>query len=296
MDSPAPGSRLDTVGVVGLGRMGGRMARRLLAAGWEVVGVDRSAEARERVEALGVNAGSELSALAEVGVVMTSLPDTSEVETVYLGKSGLFELLSPGSLCVDLSTISVEASRRVAAEAAMARIDFLDAPVSGTSLHAEEGTLAVMAGGNETAFARAVPYFRAFARSFHYLGGPGAGLTVKLISNRLLTSVLVALAESIGEIEAADLQMEVALEALRAGAVPRLLDYKAGPMAQRDFTPRFTVDLMAKDLGLAADLFPPGALATVSEAILLEAQAAGYGAADIGAAIEVVTSPGLGTR
>ena len=294
MDSPAPSSSIE-VGMVGLGRMGGPIARRLQAGGWQVVGVDVSPAAREQAQALGVKAGSELSALAEVGVVMTSLPNTSEVETVYLGKSGLFELLSPGSLCVDLSTISVGASRRVAAEAAKAGIDFLDAPVSGTSLHAEEGTLAVMAGGDEAAFARAVPYFRAFARSFHYLGGPGAGLTVKLISNRLLTSVLVALAESIAEIEAADLQMEVALEALRAGAVPRLLEYKAEPMAQRDFTPRFTVDLMTKDLGLAAELFPPGALAAVSEAILLEAQAAGYGAADIGTVIEVITSPGLRT-
>jgi 3-hydroxyisobutyrate dehydrogenase-like beta-hydroxyacid dehydrogenase len=118
---------------------------------------------------------------------------------------------------------------------------------------------------------------------------------MKLISNRLLTSVLVALAESIGEIEAADLPMEMALEALQAGAVPRLLDYKAGPMADRDFTPRFTIDLMAKDLGLAAELFTPGALAAVSESILLEAQAAGYGPADIGAVTNVITSPGLRT-
>jgi 3-hydroxyisobutyrate dehydrogenase-like beta-hydroxyacid dehydrogenase len=111
---------------------------------------------------------------------------------------------------------------------------------------------------------------------------------MKLISNRLLTTHLVAIAEAILEMEAADLEVSVGLEALRAGAVPRLLDYKAGPMANRDYTPRFTVDLMWKDMRLANELLPPGHLGMAAAEILEAARAAGLGAADLGAMMEIV--------
>jgi 3-hydroxyisobutyrate dehydrogenase-like beta-hydroxyacid dehydrogenase len=274
------------VGLVGLGRMGGPIARHLGQAGWQVTGVDTSPEARDRAGAVGLAVAGSVAALAGLPVVFSSLPDGPQVAEVY---TELSELLAPGSLAVDLSTISVALSRELAATARAAGITFLDAPVSGTSLHAEAGTLTVMVGGDHDGYQRAAPYLAAFANSTHYLGESGSGLTVKLISNRLLTSNLVALAEALVEIEASGLDLYACLEALRAGAVPRLLDYKAEPMALRDFTPRFTIDLMSKDLGLATELFTPGPIAALAAQILQQTRKEGHGPDDIGAVIETVS-------
>ncbi len=265
--------------------MGGPMSRRLTEAGWNVVGVDPSEEARSRAAASGMLVASDPSAVSECPVVMSSLPDTPQVLEVY---GGLIKEMVPGGLCIDLSTISVAASRQLAAAAAEREISFVDAPVSGTSIHAEAGTLAVMAGGEADAVARARDYLVPFSSSIQHVGPSGAGLVMKLISNRLLTTHLVAIAEAIVEIETAGLEVPVGLEALRAGAVPRLLDYKAEPMANRDYTPRFTVDLMSKDLRLARELLPPGRLGLVAAEILDAARAAGLGAEDLGAVMEIV--------
>jgi 3-hydroxyisobutyrate dehydrogenase-like beta-hydroxyacid dehydrogenase len=275
----------EAVGFVGLGRMGGPMSRRLLEAGWKVIGIDSSAEVRARAEEIGMTVASAPAAIAECGVVMSSLPDTPQVLEVY---EGLVESLAPGSLCIDLSTISVGTSRELAAAASARDIAFVDAPVSGTSIHAEAGTLAVMAGGESEAVDRARKYLAAFSSSVHHVGPSCSGLIMKLISNRLLTTHLVAIAEAILGMETADLDVPVGIDALRAGAVPRLLDYKAGPMANRDYTPRFTVDLMSKDMRLASELLPAGRLGLAAAEILEAARLAGLGAADLGAVMEIV--------
>lgn len=275
----------EAVGFVGLGRMGGPMSRRLLEAGWKVIGIDSSAEVRARAEEIGMTVASAPGAIAECGVVMSSLPDTPQVLEVY---EGLVESMAPGSLCIDLSTISVGTSRELAAAASARDIAFVDAPVSGTSIHAEAGTLAVMAGGESEAVDRARKYLAAFSSSVHHVGPSGSGLIMKLISNRLLTTHLVAIAEAILGMETAGLDVPVGLDALRAGAVPRLLDYKAGPMANRDYTPRFTVDLMSKDMRLASELLPAGRLGLAAAEILEAARLAGLGAADLGAVMEIV--------
>jgi len=277
---------VDPLGFVGLGRMGWPMSRRLSEAGWNVIGVDPSEEARSRASSAGIAVAPDLAAVGDCPVVMSSLPDTPQVLEVY---GGLLQSMAPGALCIDLSTISVAASRELAASAAKRGISFVDAPVSGTSIHAEAGTLAVMAGGEEDAVARARVYLVAFSTTIQHIGPNGAGLVMKLISNRLLTTHLVAIAEAIVEIELSGLEVPIGLEALRAGAVPRLLDYKAEPMANRDYTPRFTVDLMSKDMRLASELLPPGRLGVVAAEILEAARTAGLGADDLGAVMEIVS-------
>lgn len=274
------------LGFVGLGRMGWPMSRRLSEAGWNVIGVDPSEEARSRASSAGIAVAPDLAAVGDCPVVMSSLPDTPQVLEVY---GGLLQSMAPGALCIDLSTISVAASRELAASAAKRGISFVDAPVSGTSIHAEAGTLAVMAGGEEDAVARARVYLVAFSTTIQHVGPNGAGLVMKLISNRLLTTHLVAIAEAIVEIELSGLEVPIGLEALRVGAVPRLLDYKAEPMANRDYTPRFTVDLMSKDMRLASELLPPGRLGVVAAEILEAARTAGLGADDLGAVMEIVS-------
>lgn len=276
---------MTTIGFFGLGRMGGPMAGHLVAAGHRVLGFDPSPEVGATAAESGVEVLDDYRGL-DLPVVISSLPDGPEVEEVYLG--GLIPSLSPDALCMDMSTIDVEVSRRIAVEVAAAGRSFLDCPVSGTSVHARAGTLAIMVGGDPHAVGRARPYLDVLSSSVHHIGPNGAGLEMKLITNRLLNAHLVAIAEAILEMEEAGLDVGVCLELLRAGAVPRLLDYKAGPMAARDHAPLFTVDLMAKDLRLAAGRREGGTVGAVAAAVLIEAQGRGWGESDISAVIEVL--------
>jgi 2-hydroxy-3-oxopropionate reductase len=280
---------MTTIGFIGLGRMGGAMAGHLVAAGHRVVGVDPVQAARESAIENGVEIVESVTDLRS-RVVMSSLPADAEVEEVYLG--GLFQALEPGALLLDLSTIDVSLSRRIAAEAREAGHRFLDCPVSGTSVHARAGTLAIMVGGEPEAVDEARPYLEAFSSSIHHLGPSGAGLEMKLITNRLLNAHVVAIAEAILGMEEAGLDTGAGLELLRQGAVPRLLDYKAGPMAERDYSPLFTVALMAKDLGLADARRPPGPVSAAAAAVLRSARDRGWGDSDIGAVIEVLGEGG----
>jgi 3-hydroxyisobutyrate dehydrogenase-like beta-hydroxyacid dehydrogenase len=266
--------------------MGGPMAGHLVAAGHEVLGFDPSPEARARAGESGVETVDHWSG-HDVTVVLSSLPDGPQVEDVY---RDLLPALPPGALCLDLSTIDVEVSRGLAVLARDQGHDFLDCPVSGTSVHARAGTLAVMVGGDAGAAKRARPYLEPFSSSLRHLGPNGAGLEMKLITNRLLNAHVVAIGEAIVEMEAAGLDTAGCIEVLREGAVPRLLDYKAGPMAERDFTPLFTVGLMAKDLRLAARRRPAGTVGGSAAEILFRAEQAGWGEHDIAAVIGVLTT------
>ncbi len=277
---------METVGFFGLGRMGGEIAARLVGAGNRVIGVDPRPEARRRARSAGVEAGDDPYSVDGASVVLSSLPDTPEVEDVYLG--GLFHRLRPGTLCVDLSTIDVTASQRIGMAAAAAGHGFIDSPLSGTSIHAREGTLVALVGGQTELVERARPVLGIFSAAVHHLGDNGAGLKMKLITNRLLTSHLVAIAEAILEAEEVGLDPTAAVDTLAAGAVPRLLDYKAPPMSRRDHTPLFTVDLMSKDLRLAEAMAVPRPVGAASLRVMTDALEAGHGQADISAVIEVL--------
>jgi 3-hydroxyisobutyrate dehydrogenase-like beta-hydroxyacid dehydrogenase len=275
------------IGFIGLGRMGGAMAAHLVAAGHRVLGLDPSPGARDAARESGVEIVDSVSELG-VPVLMSSLPGDTEVKEVY--SDDLFRALEPGALCLDLSTVDVTLTQHIAAAAAAAGHRFLDCPVSGTSVHARAGTLAVIVGGESGAVEEARPYLDAFSTSIQHVGANGSGLEMKLITNRLLNAHVVAIAEAILEMEEAGLDTTSCIEVLRQGAVPKLLDYKAGPMAARDHSPLFTVDLMAKDLGLADARRPAGPVVTAAASILRKAQDDGWGSSDIGAVIEVLAS------
>ena len=274
------------IGFAGLGRMGSEMARHLVAAGFDVLGFDPAPGAAARFLAAGGRVADHPDELASSGVIMSSLPGTPEMLGLY---ESLIGSLAPGTLCIDLSTVSVDASRRISRRAAERSVEFVDAPVSGTSTHAAAGTLVVMVGGSADAFERSRSYLAPFSVTVEHCGGPGMGLEMKLITNRLLTAHLGAIAEAIVELEDAGLDTAKSLSLLRAGAVPRLLEYKATPMSERDYTPLFTVDLMNKDLRLAAERRPPGRVTAAGAYLMRAASDAGYGAADIAAIMEVCT-------
>lgn len=271
------------IGFVGLGRMGRPMARNLVTAGHEVVGVDANPAAVAAARDAGINASMDLGAIAGTEFVCSSLPDTPQVEEVY---AGLFATLAAGTVCADLSTISVDGSRRLAAAALERGIAFLDTPVSGTIPHAESATLAIMVGGDPAALERIRPILEVLSSSVRHMGPNGAGLVMKLITNRLLSACTAAIAEAVLSMEANEIDTTEGLAFLGGSAVPKLIDYKGPALRNRDYTPAFTVDLMRKDLVHARELAGPDRIAQVVHRIFDEAAENGYGDADIAAIIE----------
>lgn len=278
--------------VVGLGRMGLEMATRAADAGLAVHGIDVAPAALLRAAERGIPASGEFDAIDGAEIVLSSLPDTKQVVAAYLDRDGILERLAPGSVCVDLSTIAPSASVRVADTAASSGIDFLDAPVSGTSVHAAAGTLAIMVGGDAAALERARPVLTTLSRSIHHVGGNGSGLLLKLVTNRLLAAHLVGIAEAVVSMESVGLDVAKGIEFLRSSAVPQLLEYKAEPLAARDYEPQFTVDLMRKDLRLADEALLPGEISAATVSVFDETVSLGLGAADIAAVMAAVEREG----
>ncbi|MGI9597670.1 MAG: NAD(P)-dependent oxidoreductase [Acidimicrobiales bacterium] len=280
------------VGMLGLGRMGRPMATHLRNGGYEVVAYDVDETARAGAAQAGIDVADSPGGLAGVDLVCSSLPATEHVEDALFGDgdstTGLASLLAAGTVWADLSTISIDGSRALAGRCEAIGVTFLDTPVSGTSIHAEAGTLVVMAGGPVEAFERARPALATFATRVDRVGPNGAGLELKLVTNRLLTTHLAAIAEAILVLERTELSVDQAIELLRAGAVPRLLDYKAEPLTQRDYTPLFTVDLMRKDLRLAAEGLVETPLATAAHELVEAAAEAGHGDDDLAAIIAII--------
>lgn len=279
------------IGFLGLGRMGLPMVLHLQAAGHDVAAYDTDASARERAVAAGIMVVESPKVFSDREQIASSLPNTPHVERAYVAEGGIFDIIEPGTVCVDLSTISVAASREIAAAGEQRGIAFLDAPVSGTSIHAEQGTLVVMVGGSADALDRARPAIEPFARRVEHIGPNGAGLQLKLVTNRLLTTHLVAIAEAVVDMEAVGLDVAQGLALIREGAVPKLLDYKAKPLMERDYTPQFTIDLMRKDLGLAAAELPSQPLSSFSQGVVDHVSDGGYGDEDLAAVMRQVEQP-----
>ena len=281
---------LPPVGLAGLGRMGRGMAANLLAAGFPLTVWNRSAEVADELVAAGAAlAGTPRDLAAAAEIVLTSLADPEAVEAVYLGPEGLLAGVRPGSVVADLSTVAPGLSRQLAAATAAAGASFLDAPVNGSVKAAADGTLAVMAGGDPDAFARALPVFAAIGRVARHVGESGAGATMKLVSNALLASVVQGLAEvvALGEKAGLDPETIFAVLADSSGAAP-VVAAKAATVASREYRPAaFTLRLMQKDLwlalSLANDLQVPMPATAAAHGMVLAANATGKAAHDFAA-------------
>ncbi len=241
------------VGVIGLGIMGAPMARNLLRAGHAVTVHSRT---RARVDALvadGATAADGPAAVAAaVEAVITMLPDTPDVEAVVAGPDGVLAGARPGLLAIDMSTIAPAMARTLAARAATASIAFLDAPVSGGERGAIAGTLSIMVGGDESAFARAEPIFAALGRQVTYMGGPGQGQMTKLVNQVVGATTLAAVAEGVLLAARAGLDPAAMVQAVGSGAAASwMLAEQAPRMQRRDFAPGFMVRLQQKDIRLA---------------------------------------------
>jgi 3-hydroxyisobutyrate dehydrogenase-like beta-hydroxyacid dehydrogenase len=279
------------LGFLGLGIMGGPMAKRLLAAGHEVALWSYS---KGKAEALGGKACATAREVAEESdCVFICVGDTAMSREVIFGKDGLAAGAKEGLVIADCSTISPKESRQMAKELSASGIDFLDAPCTGSKGGAENGTLTFMVGGKKDVFERARPWFEPMGKQFYYCGDSGQGLHAKLSQNMILGNLLQAFNESVVLSTKAGVPPELMLEIIENSAARSgLVSLKAPLVFQRDFDPRFSVKWLEKDMQLmldsAAELNVPVPLTSLSRQMYHAAIVKGYGEDDICGSIRLL--------
>ncbi len=249
----------EKVGFIGLGIMGRGMAANLLKQGFTVQVWNRTATRVEPLVAQGAQTATSPAALAaSCPVVITCVSDTPDVEAVVLGPQGVQEGIQPGGLLIDCSTISPQVTLDIAAQLAQKDAHMLDAPISGGSEGAIQGTLSIMVGGDPAQFARALPYFEAMGSTITHVGDQGAGQTVKLVNQILVVGNCVAMCEALLFAQAGGVDLQKTFDAISQGAAGSwMFTNRAPQIMQRDWSPGFMVSLQQKDLRLvlaAADL------------------------------------------
>jgi 3-hydroxyisobutyrate dehydrogenase len=240
------------LGFIGLGNMGSRIAQRLIASGYQVSVYDRSIAKADAIAARGgIVAKDILELTGSADVILSCLTNDEAVQSVLAGPAGIFAEARPGTIVLEMSTISPESSRDLHKLGAKLGIEVLDVAISGSTPAAEQGVLTLLAGGNQDVFLAAQPIFQAIAKQYFLLGGPGSGTGMKLVVNTLLGIGMQAIAEAVVLGEKIGLNRERLLEVLSKTAViaPAHMG-KLARVAVNDYSPQFPLRLMNKDFQL----------------------------------------------
>ena len=240
---------MERIGFIGLGIMGAPMASNLCKAGYPPAVYDLNPTAVQRLTAQG-SRELPLSAMgAECDVLFTILPNGSVVDSVLFGPDGAAADLRPGSLVVDMSSVTPEESRSFSTRLKDRGVGFLDAPVSGGEPKAIDGTLAFMVGGSQDDFQRAWPYFQAMGASALLVGPCGCGSTAKLANQIIVNLTIAAVSEALVLATKAGADPEKVYQAIRGGlAGSTVLDVKAPMMLARNFVPGGKISINLKDI------------------------------------------------
>ncbi|MDT5150797.1 MAG: 2-hydroxy-3-oxopropionate reductase [Mycobacterium sp.] len=243
---------MSTIGFIGLGIMGGPMARHLVAAGHTVVGYDRSQERMQAlVEAGGGAAESIEQTVKNADVVAIMVPDSPDVQAVLLPEDGVFAHAQPDTLVIDFSSIRPDVTTELAKAATERGLRIIDAPVSGGEPGAVNATLSIMVGASEADFAAAKPILDVVGKTIAHVGPNGAGQTVKAANQLIVAGNIELLAEAITFLRAYGVDIEAAVKVLGGGlAGSAVLDQKASKMLARNFDPGFRIALHHKDMGI----------------------------------------------
>jgi 2-hydroxy-3-oxopropionate reductase len=248
----------ETVGFIGLGLMGRPMALNLIKGGYKLVVHSRS---RPPVDALVEAGATPANSPAEVAqratVVITMLPDTPDVERVLDGANGVLSALTPGALVIDMSSISPDATRRLAERVAAHGGAMLDAPVSGGEIGAKSASLSIMVGGSPAAFERARPIFACMGHAdrITYIGESGAGQICKVCNQMAIGGALAAVGEAFAIARAAHVDPARVRQALLGGfAASRVLEVHGERLLTSNFVPGFRASLYQKDLRIAREV------------------------------------------
>lgn len=241
------------IGFIGLGVMGKPMARNLMKAGYRLVVHSRS---RPPVEELGKEgagvAGSPQEVASRSRIVITMLPDSPDVTEVYAGTQGVFAGAAPGTLLIDMSSISPVVARELADEAKRHGLEMLDAPVSGGEAGAIGATLSIMIGGEASAVEQALPVFRALGKNIVHVGGAGAGQVAKAANQIVVGVTIAAVSEALVLVAKAGVDPAKVRQVLLGGfAQSRVLEAHGQRMLEHNFKPGFRIRLHEKDLRIA---------------------------------------------
>jgi 3-hydroxyisobutyrate dehydrogenase-like beta-hydroxyacid dehydrogenase len=286
---------LRSVGFLGLGIMGSRMAARVAQAGfpltvWTHTPGKAAAWASEH-DATAVDTPADLARVSDI--VVSMVVDGDQVASVLLGGAGVIEAAHEGLLCVDMSTISPVDSRRIAAALEERGVRMLDAPVTGSSPRAEAGTLTIMAGGRAEDFARAEPLLQSMGEVIVHVGELGQGEMLKLINNALGAANAAALAEALLLARATGVDLDAFVQVTSAGSgASAQLTLKSTPMREHDYTTLFKTEHMLKDVRLCLEEAQAAGIPFPSAAhardLLTATLGRGHGEDDYAAIIEAV--------
>jgi 3-hydroxyisobutyrate dehydrogenase-like beta-hydroxyacid dehydrogenase len=284
------------VAFLGLGIMGSRMAANLARAGFELTVWNRTRATAQ--EFCAAHPGAELAetpaaAAAEADLVVTMVVDGDQVEQVLLGTDGAATAARPGTLFIDCSTIGALAARTIGAALAERGLELVDAPVTGSSPRAEDGTLTIMAGGSGDAFQRARPVLETMGKLIVHAGPVGHGQIVKVINNAVAATNAAVLGEALLVGARAGVDLDALTEVMSAGSGgSAMLALKAGAMRQHDYTTLFKLEHMLKDVRLCLEegqaVGAPFQFAALTREILTAANGRGHGEDDFAALIEVL--------
>jgi len=283
-----------TIGIVGLGRMGGNMAQRLIDAGYTVVGTDVSEEAIDRFKERGGQPLETPAAVASTAdLLITSLPSPEIVREVYLGADGISEGATPELIVLEMSTIDPDTILEVD-EQRDDECHLLGAPISGGPESCREGSLTAMVGGEEHVFQRdeVQNLLEALTNRAYYAGDIEAGHTLKLINNVMSMGNLLLAVEAVSLGRARGVEGEVLYEVLsNAGGASNQFRKRMPRVLNREFEPGFTIDLTTKDIGLALDTADsvsyPMFITSDIYNLFLKAQNRGLGNEDMSAIVKL---------
>ena len=282
------------VAFLGLGIMGHPMAASLRRAGHELTVFNRT---RERAEAFAAEHGATVAATpaaaaAGADAVLTMVVDGAQVRALLLGADGVAAGAAPGTLCIDTSTIAPAEAREIGAALAEQRLRFVDAPVTGSSPRARDATLTIMAGGTSEDVVRARPLLEAMGSLVLHVGELGQGQMLKLINNAVAASHATVLAQALVAARATGVDLDALVQVMRAGSGgSAMLDLKAGPMLEHDWSTLFKTEHMLKDLRLCLDAAQeagvPFPAAAATRDALVAAVGRGHGDDDFASVLEV---------
>ena len=268
-----------TLGFIGLGAMGSRMARRLLAAGHPLVGYNRTAAKAEPLVAAGMKLAASPRQVAEAAdVVFSMVSNTEALEAIAHGPDGVLAGLRPGTTWVEMSTVSPTATRRLAEAAAARGATVIDAPVSGSAITVEQGQLSFMVGGDPAALERVREYLLAIGPTITHVGPLGLAATMKIATNLGIAVQMLAFSEAV-------------LLAEKAVASP-MLKYRGPFVLEMPAEALFDVPMMQKDLELALELGHqlgvPLPTTALTQSMLTAARALGLGERDFAVVFDVL--------
>lgn len=282
------------IAFIGMGTMGVGMALNILKAGYALTVHNRTRDRETPVVEQGARAAaSPMEAALDADLVITCVSDTPDVEAVILGEKGVIHGARPGTIVVDMSTISPAATRTIADALAKKEIHMLDAPVSGGSEGAQKGTLAIMTGGEAAIFQRALPVLESMGKTITLLGPVGAGQVTKAINQTILAATYLGVAEGMVLGLKAGLDSKQVARAIGGGAAGSwVLDNRSGNMVDNEYPLGFRVRLHHKDLNIALEAARELGVTLPSTALVEQLESGligrGYGDEDVSAIARII--------